>query len=288
MERRVFQSPHGEPIDLTAYFRSPSDPIPGKVVYYDSLSRRHEVELDAEWVREMLLAIRDKRPKALRHPTGGWVNAQPAGLFLYGPARGRTKAPQIKVRVKYRDLLQLHGGGSSSVRYVTFFQDCLPEELHEPFSYDFESDPLFVVDFGQGPVPVAVYDYDLDSKGEVRASFVEWQASEWLKGAEANEVVLVQRFSIYQDALRVASRQRNLSTGLSEWEEAKQNYERILATSGSPVPAAFRVGFTTEVPVGPGVADWRQPLRALEAEDAKEQTNTRPTQTDSFSGMRGI
>lgn len=292
MERRVFQSPGGQPIDLTAYFKRPDDPIPEKLIFYDSLSRCFELKLDAEWVRSVLTAIFEKRPKAIRHSSGGFVNAQPTGLFLYGPTSpGPARKPEIRVRVKYRDLLLLQGSGSSSVRYVTFYQDCTADQLLEPFSYDFEGEPAFVLDLGRGPVPVAVYDYDIDSKGEVRASFIEWQAKEWLQGASAGEVVLVQRYSIYQDALRVASRSRDLSSGSSEWEEARQNYAKVLAAGAAPVPAGFRLGFTVEIPVGSGITDWRQALRKLgtTTEEGKEQTTTRPTQTDSFwGGMQGI
>src|SRR5690606_784546 len=97
----------------------------------------------------------------------------------------------------------------TSGNIMTVTKNILPEEIQDELAYDLKSTQKFLLDFGQGTVPITIFSFVSDAVGENQALFVESDAIERAIRTPSGSKILVQRYKVAKDLVRVV---RNLET----------------------------------------------------------------------------
>jgi hypothetical protein len=249
-----------------------SDAAPDRLVYYDNAGNYYEKEVAPEII-EKALKVFDGRRRSAPRQTGGQIMVEPYQLVLVSEG-DREAPPQVRIRVKFTDLKYDPLMGARSPQYLTYSETLSPEELADPFPLSYYGPQTFVMNFGQGLVPIYVFHHETDENENTTVYFIELKDLDTALNCPAGEKVPVQVYQVNRDALRYAS---DISRGgqPSEYELARENYRRLLAAGASPIPEGFKVGTPILVPAGGTMQDIRHYLRIMQ-----QRKNGKPGASD--------
>ena len=262
-------------IPIESFIISPdeADPKRCRVMYFDPKGVRHEVSLRKSLLDAAISKL-DGKPRAIARSSGGLVMAQPYQLVLHHcVAQGVDAGPELRVKVRFKELVRDERGRVNSGNAMTVTKNLLPEEVLEGIRYDLHSTQKFLVDFGQGPVPIAIFSFVSDSAGENQALFVEAESIEQAIRTPAGKQIYVQRYKISKEMVRVV---RDAEQAKEIFSKARENSERIKKMGGNLIPDAFKVGEAIEIPSGmsyPAICDFfRQSTHRWNRQSTEEVT----------------
>jgi hypothetical protein len=234
------------PIESFIVTPDESDPRRVRILYFDPKGIRHEVLFRKSMVDDAISKL-DGRPRAIARSTGGLVMAQPYQLVLHHSiAENGAAPPELRIKVRFKEFTRDERGKVSSASVMTVTKNILPEEILPEVSYDLKSTQKFLLDFGQGAIPVAIFSFVSDAAGENQALFVEADAIERAIRAPSGGKIHVQRYKVAKDLVRVV-RDINATEILGK---AQANFERLKTSSAGAIPGALLVGDSIEIPTG--------------------------------------
>ncbi len=216
-----------------------------RLVYFDPKGRRQEAHIK-KTIFETALAKLDGTPKAIARSSGGIVTAQPYQMVLYHCMSDTVGAgPELRIKVRFKDFVRAEGERMTSGGIVTVTKNVLPDEILQPLKYDLKSNHRFLVDFGQGAIPITVFSFISEPGGDSVAMFVESEAVERSIRERQGSRILTHRYRVTRDVLRIVR-----DTGAREFEAAKANYDRIKKLGIPAVPQALASGPSIDLPTG--------------------------------------
>jgi len=216
-----------------------------RLVYFDPKGRRQEAFVK-KTIFEAALAKLDGKPKAIARSSGGIVTAQPYQMVLYHCMSDSVgTGPELRIKVRFKDFARNEGEKMTSGTIATVTKNVLPEEILDPVKYDLKSNQRFLIDFGQGAIPITVFSFLAEPGGESVALFVESDSVERSIRERQGSRIITHRYRASRDVVRVL---REGSTG--QFEAAKANYERMKKAGIAAVPQSLQTGPTIDLPTG--------------------------------------
>ncbi len=223
------------------------DPKRARLIYFDPKGVRHEVSVRKATI-DAAISKMDGKPRAIARSTGGLVSAQPYQLVLHHSiADGQGIPPELRIKVRFKEFVRDETGKVAGGSVMTVTKNILPEEILDEVSYDLKSSQKFLLDFGNGAVPIGVFSFVSDAAGENQALFVPAEPIEQAMKTLAGSKIVVQRYKVAKDLIRVV---RDLETAPEVLGKARANFERLKQRGETIVPEALRVGEAIEIPTG--------------------------------------
>ena len=246
-----------------------------KLIYYDQNGQKFEREINRGSI-DLALQKFDGKSKAVIRSSGGMVKATPHQLVMYEEPMLGENTPSVRIKVRFRDFKRDQKGRVTEESYVTSTKIVPAEGVVESFDYGLEGGQRFVMDFGQGAIPIYVFRYGADEYGRIVSLFVEIEELERMEMASPGKIMLVHPFRMERDAMRFARKPDG--SGIDELDEARANYWRLKETGQTTVPSCLRLGTPIEVPTGLG----RQEFRRLLAKEIKQHEPELIVHTKTF------
>ncbi len=235
------------PIESFIVSQDETDPKRSRLIYFDPKGVRHEV-LIRKSVVDAAIAKLDGKPRAIARSSGGLVLAQPYQLVLHHClAEGIDAAPELRLKVRFKEFVRDERGRVTTGNVNTVTKNVLPEEVLDAVNYDLTLTQKFLLDFGQGALPVSIFSFVSDAAGENQALFVEADAIERAIRGPAGGKILVQRYKVSKDLVRVV---RDAEHAKDVFVKAQACFERLKKSGSAPIPDAIRVGEPIEIPTG--------------------------------------
>lgn len=234
------------------------DPKRVRILYFDPKGVRHEVIMRKSAI-DAAIAKLDGKPRAIVRSTGGLVMAQPYQLVLHhSVSEGSESPPELRIKVRFKEFVRDERGKVTSGSVMTVTKNILPEEIHDEISYDLKSTQKFLLDFGQGALPVAIFSFVSDAAGENQALFVDAESLERAIRTPAGSKILVQRYKVAKDLVRVV---RDMEHATVVFDKARANFDRLKKMGAPTTPEALKVGEAIEIPTGLSYQDLCEFLR---------------------------
>jgi hypothetical protein len=208
-----------------------------RLVYYDPTGVRYEANIAREMLDEALKIFDGKR-KAIKRSSGGLVHADPYQLVIFED-KDSGAAPEIRVKVKFKEFKKDAEGKFVVDEYVMNHKVVPVSEISDPFTFALDGQQRFVLDFGQGMIPVYVFHYDTDANGTAMAYFTEIDALRRALTGKVGEYMPVQTYKVPRDILRFAC--DLTANGSSEYLEAMDNQTRLKENGISIIPDSLLV-----------------------------------------------
>ncbi len=189
------------------------------------------------------LRVFNSRTRTVRRSSGGVSVAEPYQIVFLDPTTPDSHKPEVHIKVRFKDFKVTRAGEISTDELTTHTKVVAPSELGEAFSYDLEKKEAqsYVVDFGQGIVPVHIVDFRLEASGAMMAYFVESDDLQRLLGRDASGAVPVQLYRVDRDVIRLAQAKR-AQGGKSEWDHARENYLQLKRQGVAVIPPSLSYG----------------------------------------------
>jgi hypothetical protein len=218
-----------------------------RLIYFDPRGQRHEVLVRKSSIDAAIQKL-DGKPKAISRSSGGLAAAQPYQLVIHHHLADPAKmAPEIRIKVRFKEFAQSETGTIAQGTVVTMTKNILPEEIQDELSYDLNTSQKFLMDFGQGVVPVTVFGFVSDQSGENYALFVESEAIEQSIRESSGKVISAPRYRASKDLLRAV---RDGEHSAETFEKARANAERLRSMGQPVIPESFQVGQPLAMPTG--------------------------------------
>jgi hypothetical protein len=225
------------------------------VVYYNKDGTTFEKEIEHGVIDEALLKF-EGGPKAVLRSTGGLVSAQAYQLVVRDqPRRGETAAAGVKIKVKFRDFHRDERGLADGKGYVTATKVLKPEEIREGFSFDLTHSQKFVLDLGQGMIPIYIFRFIPQPNGPTVALFVEADDLERNLTQPKGHHAMIQAYGVDRAVIRYATLDPQ---GPNEIEIAMKNYRRLKEQKKEVFPEWLRVGTPMDIPTNLSYQDFRR------------------------------
>lgn len=235
------------PIESFIVMPDEQDPKRVRLIYFDPKGMRHEVALRKSIVDNAVAKL-DGKPRAIARSSGGIVVAQPYQLVLHHcVAEGSETPPELRIKVRFKEFVRDDRGRVTSGNVMTVTKNILPEEILGEVIYDLKAPQKFLLDFGQGAIPVSVFTFVSDAVGDNQALFVDAESIEKAIRTPAGSRVLVQRYKVDKDLVRVV---RDLETSVEVLTKAGANFDRLKRQGATPIPEPLKVGEPIEIPTG--------------------------------------
>lgn len=228
-----------------------------KLVYFDPEGKRYAGD-DAKLAEEMLKLFQGKY-KAVRRSSGGLVLAEPFELIVYGDPTKPAEAQDYRVRVKFRDFRRDLRGRVLVNQYATHVKTVSAKELLEPFAFDATAKGKFLLDFGDGTVPVHVILSDGRGQGPGQTVFLEPDAIEKVRTTRQDANVMIQPYRVERTVLRWTP--MGADGASAEERRAWRNYRRLVEANITVIPQVLAFGAPIAVPGGSTPEEVRQFLR---------------------------
>jgi hypothetical protein len=229
-----------------------------RVIYFDPKGRRNEVFVRKSTLDFALSKI-DGKPKAIARSTGGLVVAQPYQLVLYHCLQDSVSAgPEFRIKVRFKDFARTESEKMTTGSVMTMTKSLLPEEIQDPIRFSLQEPQKYLLDLGQGVIPICVFSFISEPGGESVALFVETDVMERSIRENGGSKIPVQRYRVPKELIRVAP---DMGKGAHDYDAARKNYERLKRLDTEIVPEAFQVGPTMELPTGGTYQDILEQLR---------------------------
>lgn len=244
--------------ELTAHG---TEKLTERLVYYDLAGHRYEGAPASNLIDEALKLFAGTQ-KAVRRSSGGLVIAEPYQLIVYGdPLNPQIDPPSLRVRVKFRDFRRDEEGRVRTAEYITHKKTVTPDELREPFGFRPAAlgHQRFVLDFGDGPVPIQVFHYE-EIGGIQYAYFIEPAQAARVQDLPKRTEITLAIYRVERDVLRFAGLDPQ-SGESKEWESACRNYQRLVALGVQVVPGCLRATAPIAVAGGLTPQELSQQLR---------------------------
>lgn len=227
-----------------------------KLVYFDAQGQRAGGGEDQRLAEEMLKLFAGKY-KAVRRSSGGLILAEPFELIVYGDPQKDPENQEYRVRVKFRDFRRDARGRVLAAEYGTHVKTVSAQELLTPFSFEANAPGRFMLDFGDGPVPVQLVVGEGKTKGQ--ALFVEPDAIEKVRTTRQDRDVLIQPYKVERTVLRWTPNGED--GGSPEERKAWRNYRRLVEGNRTVIPQVLAYGAPIAVPGGSTTEEVKQFLR---------------------------
>ncbi|MCB0418837.1 MAG: hypothetical protein KDD39_14405 [Bdellovibrionales bacterium] len=232
-----------------------------RVLFYDSLGQRHEKEIRKADINEAMAKF-NLPSIAVKRSTGGYSPARAVKLLIVDPnPQDPESVPQFMIRVHFTDI-QIRSGsaGHQMVVYENSVKDVDPSDVVAIEPGNIQAPSRFVLDLGNGPVPIHVFDYAIGWDGLVMALFIEIDDLKELITGQSGEGRFMPTFQVRADALRHLS--GDPDSFKEEYRQAYANYY-IQKTSGVfKLPKSLLLGQRLQVPCGKSYADVAHYLRS--------------------------
>jgi len=236
-----------------------------RLIYYDENGNCIEHTVKAGAV-QAALKVFDGRARTVHRSTGGMTRVEPYQLVLVNHEDGRL--PSIRVRVRFTDVRFVQGENGQVIAQVYQHSKVVaPEQLQETFDYELIQDQRFVVDFGQGILPVQVIHLDRDDKDQVNAYFIDPGDASRIAQGNLGDRAWIQVYEVPRETLRHAD--------IDDWRLALGNYERIKRHGSEMIPDCLRSSFPIETISGYQWEDLRDFLQ-LTLSQRKDENSLQP------------
>lgn len=201
---------------------------------------------------ESLKRVYDGSPKMIRRSNGGYSPATPHRTHFW-IEEGQI---QIFVEVRFRDYVKTPKRGKP---VPTEMLKVVPlKDILTPNCFHTRPDQRYLVDFGDGPIPVAVVDYAISS-GEKVALIVDVGAIKNLERDPKGRSLEISCYVIPRDLLRDAScPQENRN-----YQRARFNHRRLVAHGGSAIPGSLAFRSSVNIPSGLSIHQATQVMGSL-------------------------
>ena len=244
-----------------------------RIIYFDPKGRRNEVFVRKSTLDFALSKI-DGKPKAIARSTGGIVVAQPYQLVLYHCLSDSVSVgPELRVKVRFKDFARTESEKMTTGSIMTMTKSLLPEEILDPIHFDLKEPQKYLLDLGQGVIPICVFSFISEPGGESVALFVESDVMERSIKESGGGRIPVQRYRVPKELIRVVPDEGKAA---QDYEAARKNYERLKKMDGEIVPEALQVGPTMELATGMTyqdiLADLRRSTHRWNRQDYEEET----------------
>jgi hypothetical protein len=199
-----------------------------------------------EGVLEQLAEIFNGLPRAVERNSGGLILVQPTQIVVIEKKLSIPLIqPEIRIKVSFKDLERDSQHRVISKKIVTNSKMLTLMELQDPLAYESQTSQNFVVDFGQGIIPVHVFSKRVDESGNSWALFVRHDELEGaLLASEGSTTLRI--YEVPQDCLRVL----NPEISERDFQWAKQHAKALLKRNEILVPEVLATGSQVEIPAG--------------------------------------
>lgn len=232
---------------------------------YDQTQYEPTEQNNQETILTNALRVLNSKSRSVQRSSGGRVIAEPYQIVYYDPI-GSTKGehPEVRIKVRFRDLKFSASGRLVTYEPVTHTKVVSASDLKDAFSFvlDDSRPQSFVMDFGQGIVPVFVICYEKRDHGGEWAYLARPDTVAELSSFNAGKRVTVQVYRVPKEVLRYASRRR-VNGQRSEYEMAEENYSLMKSRRQVTLPSDLAVGNPIAMPTRHNLKEVRNYLAAL-------------------------
>lgn len=218
-----------------------------KLLYFDPRGERHEI-LVRKSTMDTAISKLDGKPRAIARSTGGLSVAYPYQIVLHHSVGNPLRlSPEIRIKVRFKDFAANEKGRAGGTNVVTVTKNVLPEDVLDPISLDVNSAQKFLIDFGQGTIPISIFGFVSDQAGENFALFVESDAIERSIREPAGRTIPIVRYRVSKDLVRLV---RGGEGNQESFEAARKNYLRLKQQGLPVIPEALQVGPPIQISTG--------------------------------------
>ncbi len=241
-----------------------------RLIYYDEQGNSVEQNVQSGSIQNALNVF-DGRSRTVRRSTGGLTRVEPFQMVLVNHEDNRM--PSIRVRVRFTDLrFEQTESGEITAQVYQHTKIVAPEQLQSSFDYELTQEQRFVVDLGQGILPVHVIHLDRNGSDEITAYFIKIEDSERISQGNLGDRTWVQVYQVPREALRLAV----CDAGTDDWKLALENYERMRKYTSECFPDCLKAGYPVETISGYNWEELRDFLQLSLTQRQEEATAPRP------------
>lgn len=228
---------------------------------------------------------------SVHRSSGGWILAEPFEIVRREDLntiehKNRSQSPKsrrnIRVKVRFKDLKFLPTGELAFSEPIVYVKSVSRRQLSKAFSFtlDGSSRQPFVMDFGNGIVPIQVIGYEA-TDGITWAYFVEPEDFKNLSQYEDQKQCRIRIYRVDREVIRYVAT-NTVFGGPSEYEAAENNYRILRAGGRLIIPNELAVGPSLVLPTMKGEREAHQYLsllidNKLRPSKNEEMENTQPT-----------
>lgn len=216
--------------------------------------------------------VEKKILKSIERSSGGFTQAVAVRVFA---EESLGKEPAIRLRMKFTDFLRDAKGKVEKDEYVVQYKSLFPDEIRNAEAIQLGGNVVqrFLLDFGDGAVPVQVVHTAPDEKGELMAYFIELMDLDNVRNGKKETQIWVRVYCCRASVIRFLPEQWRHSA--STFQKALANYSRLRKEGKRIVPQCFEGGPAFRVPAGLSISDLRTYLEVL----IKRQKNAPVSET---------
>lgn len=228
-----------------------------KLVLCDPHGNSYEKPIP-DGVLEQLAEIFNGLPRAVERNSGGLILVQPTQIVVIEKKLSVPLIqPEIRIKVSFKDLERDSQHRVISKKIVTNTKVLTLMELQDSAIYESHVSGNYVVDFGQGIIPIHVFSFKTDAEGNSWALFVRHDELETaLLASEGSTTLTI--YEVPQDILRIL----DPDTSEKNFQWAKQHAKALLKRNEILVPALLTNGKKVKLPAGSSLAQIEARLKS--------------------------
>ncbi len=203
--------------------------------------------------------VKKQIKKAIQRSNGGFSTALPCHLIVEDQAAEHP----VRVRVQFKDFKRDELGKVTKAEYAVQYKTVYPEELHAAETHVLRGDSVqrFLLDFGDGVVPVQPVLFDVNAKGEGRVYFIELIDVDNVRNGKAANKVWVRVHACDVSVLRFLP--EGYRHAVSDFQKALANYMRLRKEGKRIIPQCLEVAPPYQVPGAMSLSELRDYLKVL-------------------------
>ena len=223
--------------------------------------------------------VESKTLKSIERSTGGFTQAVAVRVFA---EESLGKEPAIRLRMKFTDFLRNAKGKVEKDEYVVQYKTLFPDEVRDAESIQQGGNQIqrFLLDFGDGAVPVQVVHTTKTTKGETLAYFIELMDLDNVRNGKKDTQIWVRVYCCNAAVIRFLPEQSRHSAGT--FQQALANYSRLRKDGKRIVPQCFEGGPAFRVPAGLSISDLRSYLEVLIKRQKNAPSSDAPAKENAF------
>lgn len=197
--------------------------------------------------------------KSIERSSGGFTSAIPCHLIVEDQAADHP----VRVRVQFKDFKRDAQGKVATAEYAVQYKTVYPEELHAAETHVLQGNSVqrFLLDFGDGAVPVQPLLFVVNAKGEGRVYFIELTDVDNVRNGRASNKVWIRVHVCDVAVLRFLP--EGYRHAASDFQKALGNYMRLRKEGKRVLPTCLELAPPFQVPGGLTLSELRDFAKVL-------------------------
>ncbi len=247
--------------------------ISDKLVFYEVSGRDLQTPPTASSLGDLNRLVEKGVTKSIERSTGGFTLAT-AGRILVEESSGLE--PAVRVRMQFKDFVRNALGKVEKAQYVLQYKTLFPEEIRDavPFAIGGDQIQRYLLDFGDGAIPVQVVHLAVNAKNEGLVYFIELTDLDNVRNGKKNTQVWVRVHCCDAAVLRFLPEYSRESG--TTFQNALATYSRLRKEGRRIIPQCFEFAPPFRAPAGLAISDLRNYLELMIKRHQSGATEAKP------------